>query len=225
MIVSLLYEVTRRLLSVPSVLLRSEAAKDAELLVLRHENAILRRQVTGPVRYEPSDRFRFAALSGPVDRLHRRVELGAQGWRDALDGVGEWDAAVSTTALHWVESSRLVDLYAELAELIRPGGVLVNGDHLYDDQSRGARVDRPRAGGAGAAVGCHRQRGVVGVVGGRACRSDVERVVPVRAHVRQRRARQRARPQRHAAMLRDAGFREVGVVWQSGDDVVQVAVR
>lgn len=38
-IVSLLYEVTRRLLSVPSVLPRSKATKDAELLVLRHENA------------------------------------------------------------------------------------------------------------------------------------------------------------------------------------------
>jgi hypothetical protein len=34
-IVSLLYKVTRRLLSVPAVLLRSESLKDAELLVLR----------------------------------------------------------------------------------------------------------------------------------------------------------------------------------------------
>jgi hypothetical protein len=41
-IVSLLYKATRRLLSVTSVLLRSEAAKDAEQLVLRHENAVLR---------------------------------------------------------------------------------------------------------------------------------------------------------------------------------------
>ncbi|WP_238598040.1 integrase [Saccharothrix sp. ALI-22-I] len=55
MILSLLYEVTRKLLSVPSVLLRSEAAEDDELLVLRHENAVLRRQLAGPVRYEPAD--------------------------------------------------------------------------------------------------------------------------------------------------------------------------
>ncbi|ONI91565.1 integrase [Saccharothrix sp. ALI-22-I] len=72
MIVSLLYKVTRRLLSVPSVLLRNEAAKDAELLVLRHENAVLRRQLAGPVRYEPADRFWFAALSGLVDRRRWR---------------------------------------------------------------------------------------------------------------------------------------------------------
>ena len=70
MIVSLLYKVTRKLLAVPSVVLRSETAEDAELLVLRHENAILRRQLTGPIRYEPADRFWFAALSGLMDR-HR----------------------------------------------------------------------------------------------------------------------------------------------------------
>ncbi|MER8160847.1 transposase [Streptomyces sp. NPDC094472] len=36
MIVSLLYQVTRRLLSVPSVLVRRDTSKEAELLVLRH---------------------------------------------------------------------------------------------------------------------------------------------------------------------------------------------
>jgi len=35
-IVSLLCKVTRRLLSVPAVLLRRDSAKDAELLVLQH---------------------------------------------------------------------------------------------------------------------------------------------------------------------------------------------
>ncbi|ROP41842.1 integrase core domain-containing protein [Saccharothrix texasensis] len=72
MIVSLLYKVTRKLLSVPSMLLRSEMVKDAELLVLRHENAVLRRQLAGPVRYEPADRFWFAALAGLVDRRRWR---------------------------------------------------------------------------------------------------------------------------------------------------------
>ncbi|GAA2668291.1 hypothetical protein GCM10010428_22820 [Actinosynnema pretiosum subsp. pretiosum] len=54
----------RKLLPVPLVLLlHREAAKDAEPSVLRHENAVLRRRLVGPVRYEPSDRFWFAALS------------------------------------------------------------------------------------------------------------------------------------------------------------------
>ncbi|GAB2771440.1 hypothetical protein GCM10027073_00690 [Streptomyces chlorus] len=63
MIVPLLYKRTRKPLSVPTVLLRRDTAKDAELLVLRHENAVLRRQLKGPVRYEPADRFWLTALS------------------------------------------------------------------------------------------------------------------------------------------------------------------
>ncbi|MDH6109176.1 hypothetical protein P3T36_006259 [Kitasatospora sp. MAP12-15] len=45
------------------MVLRRDTAKDAALLVLRHENAVLRRQIAGPVRYEPEDRFWLAALS------------------------------------------------------------------------------------------------------------------------------------------------------------------
>jgi putative transposase len=56
MIVSLLYHVTRHLLSVPAVLLRRDSAKDAEQLVLRHENTVLRRQHRTRLRYRPADR-------------------------------------------------------------------------------------------------------------------------------------------------------------------------
>ncbi|MGW1682782.1 helix-turn-helix domain-containing protein [Saccharopolyspora sp. NPDC002376] len=61
---------TRKLLSVPAVLLRREASKEAELLVLRHENAVLRRQLAVPVRYEPADRLWLAALSSLIPRRH-----------------------------------------------------------------------------------------------------------------------------------------------------------
>ncbi|WP_342778250.1 hypothetical protein [Streptomyces botrytidirepellens] len=66
MTVSLVYKVVRKLLSIPRVLLRREATKDVELLVLRHENEVLRRQISGRVRYEPFDRFWLAALSGLI---------------------------------------------------------------------------------------------------------------------------------------------------------------
>ena len=68
MIVSLVYRAVRGLLSLPELLLRQEASVEAEVLVLRHENAVLRRQLASPVRYEPADRFWFSALSSLIPR-------------------------------------------------------------------------------------------------------------------------------------------------------------
>ena len=50
-----------------AVLARCEVSKDAELLVFRHENAVLRRQVTR-VQYQPADRLWLAALSKLIPR-------------------------------------------------------------------------------------------------------------------------------------------------------------
>jgi putative transposase len=49
------------------VLARREVSKDAELLLLRHENAVLRRQI-GRVRYQPTDRLWLSALSRLIPR-------------------------------------------------------------------------------------------------------------------------------------------------------------
>src|SRR5271167_2271169 len=57
------------------VLARREVSNDAELLVLRHENAVLRRQIS-KVRYQPGDRLWLAALSRLVPR-HRWGEVFA----------------------------------------------------------------------------------------------------------------------------------------------------
>jgi putative transposase len=74
MIVSLLYRVTRHLLSIPGVLLRRETSRDAELLVLRHENTILHRQLGKRLRYQPTDRLWLSALSKLIPR-HRWASI------------------------------------------------------------------------------------------------------------------------------------------------------
>ena len=73
MIFSVAYLLARCLLSCLMLLARREASKEAELLVLRHENAVLRRQA-GRVRYQPADRLWLAALSRLIPRhLWREV--------------------------------------------------------------------------------------------------------------------------------------------------------
>ena len=67
MIISAVWLLVRCLLGCLTVLTRHQASTDAEFLVLRHENAVLRRQI-GRVRYEPGDRLWLAALSRLVPR-------------------------------------------------------------------------------------------------------------------------------------------------------------
>ena len=67
MIISVVYLLVRCLLGCRMVLTRHQVSKDAELLVLRHENAVLRRRISR-VRYQPGDRLWLAAVSRLVPR-------------------------------------------------------------------------------------------------------------------------------------------------------------
>jgi len=64
------YLLMRWLFGLVVLVFRGDQAKDAELLVLRHENAVLRR-TAGRVRYEPADRAWFAALASFIPRRQR----------------------------------------------------------------------------------------------------------------------------------------------------------
>jgi putative transposase len=67
MLLKIVYLLTCRVLGLVILGFRCDRAKDAELLVLRHENAVLRRNA-GRVRYEPGDRVWFAALARLLPR-------------------------------------------------------------------------------------------------------------------------------------------------------------
>ena len=78
MLLKIVYLLVRRILGLAVLVLREDLAKDAELLALRHENAVLCRRV-GRIRYEPADRVWFAALAPLLPRSatllawHRRL--------------------------------------------------------------------------------------------------------------------------------------------------------
>ena len=96
MIISVVYLLVRCLLGCLTVLTRHQASKDAEVLVLRHENAVLRRQV-GRVRYEPADRLWLAALSRLVprrrwDRVFAVTPVTLLAWHRRLV-ARKWDYA------------------------------------------------------------------------------------------------------------------------------------
>jgi putative transposase len=65
--VSLVYVIARRLFELVVLLGRGERSKELEILVLRHELSILRRQVRRP-RFAPRDRLLLAALSRVLPR-------------------------------------------------------------------------------------------------------------------------------------------------------------
>ncbi|ANP52528.1 trans-aconitate methyltransferase [Streptomyces griseochromogenes] len=154
--------------------------------------------------------------------------IGAPGWTEALGLDRPLDAAVSTTALHYLGPDVLSRAYRELAALLRPGGILVNGDHLPQDDAALAaiarcagrrRAERQRAYAhedwvswwtavaedpelADLLAERHARQPVTGAEGAAG--------LPLSAHVR---------------LLREAGFRHAGPVWQYGDSHVVVAIR
>lgn len=67
MLLKISYLLMRWLFVLVALVFRGDQAKGAELLVLRHENAVLRR-TAGRVRYEPADRAWFAALASFIPR-------------------------------------------------------------------------------------------------------------------------------------------------------------
>ena len=102
-LLSIIYVVVQRLLGALVVVVRREASKEVELLVLRHDT-ILRRQV-GAVRYTAEDRVWLAALSRLLPR-HRWARVFAVtpatllAWHRKLETISRplWTVALTASA-------------------------------------------------------------------------------------------------------------------------------
>jgi len=156
------------------------------------------------------------------------VDLRTGGWADALGLDRVADAVVSTTALHWLTGGELTELYAACSRLLRPGGVLIDGDHLHDGPAQPAldrltreignrhelRVGLPGAddwaGWWDAVLAAPELADLAAERGARSYSHHVD-PEPTLAD--------------HRTALHVAGFGEIGTVWQAGANRVLVAVR
>ena len=153
------------------------------------------------------------------------ADISEPSWSSQL-GEEHVDAVVSTTALHWLHAGSLVDLYRQLGTLVRPGGVFLNGDafgfapHLPSFnavcESGHARWSAEAANREDWEMWWEAMRREPGME-------------PLFAE-RERRFSNKTRPsptlvEVHQAGLRNAGFHEVGVIWQHLDNRVVMAVR
>ncbi|MGI8814261.1 MAG: class I SAM-dependent methyltransferase [Pseudonocardia sp.] len=153
-------------------------------------------------------------------------DLRDPGWVEALELPRRPDAFVSTTALHWLTRTQLGEVYRGCGAVVAPGGVFVNGDHMYDPSKTrlhalAQHVSRQRAARVGLdvsedwdswweAVGDAPE--LAGLRGERGAR-PIQHNTPDSPSADE-----------HAELLRAAGFAEVGTVWQVGDDRVVVAL-
>ncbi|MBL6278145.1 class I SAM-dependent methyltransferase [Micromonospora fiedleri] len=156
------------------------------------------------------------------------ADLGRPDWHTALPHR-HYDAVLTATALHWLPAERLADLYAEVRDLLRPGGLLVNADHMPDDglpELTGrllarARQRRTARHAAGAALSWSQWW------------QQAEQDETLGPLVRQRQAiyptghspEWNPPVSWHLAALSATGFTEVGTLWRAGPDAAVVAVR
>ncbi len=159
------------------------------------------------------------------------LDLRVPGWSGRLGLSRPADAAVSTTALHWLPEPDLRAMYAELAAVLRPGGLLLNGDHFLLDPKQSpvlARLDKAL-----------RQREDLRRFPGGHPESwhawwDAAAADPGLSRYVAERQRRHVEADHHASSstqlathvdaLGQAGFAEIGTLWQRGDNRVLCGV-
>jgi len=156
------------------------------------------------------------------------ADLRTPQWVAALPRDG-YDAVLTATALHWLPPDRLRALYAEIREVLRPGGVFINVDYMPDEGlpdlseklGRWERARREARYAAGAALSWTAWWEHV---------AKDETLGPLLEQRRQvfpgEHTDETDEPASwHVAALRAAGYTECGLVWRGARDAAVVGVR
>jgi SAM-dependent methyltransferase len=159
------------------------------------------------------------------------ADLREAGWPARIAVDRQPDAALSTTALHWLAPDALAVLYQTLSGLLRPGGLVLDGDHLSEDQGTAptlARLERVLLEQE------ERRRHPDGHSESWSGWWDAVRADPALAEAVQARQLLGLESEHHGSpsgrlgvhvtALRAAGFAEVGTIWQRGESRVLCAV-
>jgi SAM-dependent methyltransferase len=169
--------------------------------------------------------LRLARQAAPGGLELIDADLRRPDWPERIP-AGPYDAVLSTTALHWLKPAALGDVYAACARLLRPGGLLANGDHLRVVET--PRLDALARELDHRRTARHRGAGEDWRGWWDAVRTDPE----LSDAVAERDRREFDHPDEtennlgvHEEALRRAGFTEVGVVWRKGTDAVLAALR
>ncbi|WP_326631210.1 class I SAM-dependent methyltransferase [Nonomuraea fuscirosea] len=157
------------------------------------------------------------------------ADLRTGGWTKALGLERQVDAAVSTTALHWISEQDIKAVYAEVATVLRPGGLLLNGDHMDTEEvtpalSRLEYAVHERQ--AERLFGAERPEGWRAwwdAIEADAAFADLnrERTTAGGDH----NSSESHLLSHHVRALREAGFAEVGTLWQRGNNRLLCGVR
>jgi SAM-dependent methyltransferase len=140
---------------------------------------------------------------------------------------GGYDAVLTSTALHWLKTPELRALYHRIADLLRPGGVFMNCDHMPD-------ASTPRINEAERALRHDRQERVTARGGHdwqswwRLAAADETLAAPVAERFEifgDHADGEDHCAQWHIRTLREAGFGEARVVWRSVPDAIVLALR
>jgi SAM-dependent methyltransferase len=164
----------------------------------------------------------LARSAGHAGVRFERALLNEPGWEAALDGP--WDAVVSSTALHWLDPADLAAVFAASARRLRPGGVLVDADHmvLADPVRAYARLVREsRARRAGVEANEDWSTWWEAVLAD--VDSDTAREHSALAISHD--SSSELTVGQYVELLIEAGFTAAAPVWQFGDDHVLVGVR